>query len=514
MRMNNADHELADVGVVVIGRDEGERLIRCLDSLAGKGAMRVYVDSGSSDGSVTAARERGVTVVELDPSIRFTASRARNAGIDALPADGSVQYVQFVDGDCQMAPHWLVAARSFLEEHPDVVGVGGHLAEQFPERSIYNRLCAIEWNTPVGEVRALGGMAMYCLADVRAIGCFDPDILAGEEPEMCLRLRRQGKTLMRLDVPMALHDADLRSFGAWWRRMRRGGYGSLDVVQRLTGRVPDTEIPFQHMVESVPSWSGGWLSVTMGLSLAGLWIIGLPGLGMGLLAGIVVWSAQAVRIGWGVRRRAPNLLTAIRYGVFTLIGKWAQLAGQRQLRREWQAAGGPPVLSPFQQDRARYPESAFVREQSLWAIAVYRFGQRNDLRRRGFKKKLSDRIYWLLFRIVETLTGVSFTKETTIGSGLRIHHFGNIFIHSDVVIGSHCVLRQGVTIGNRFESGPVPVIGDRVEFGAYAQVLGGIRIGDDARIGAMSVVLRDVPPGHTAVGIPARIVPPEQEPSS
>lgn len=235
---------------------------------------------------------------------------------------------------------------------------------------------------------------------------------------------------------------------------------------------------------------------------------------MGLLAGIVVWSAQAVRIGWGVRRRAPNLLTAIRYGVFTLIGKWAQLAGQRQLRREWQAAGGPPVLSPFQQDRARYPESAFVREQSLWAIAVYRFGQRNDLRRRGFKKKLSDRIYWLLFRIVETLTGVSFTKETTIGSGLRIHHFGNIFIHSDVVIGSHCVLRQGVTIGNRFESGPVPVIGDRVEFGAYAQVLGGIRIGDDARIGAMSVVLRDVPPGHTAVGIPARIVPPEQEPSS
>jgi serine acetyltransferase len=510
--MNTENPNLPRVGVVVIGRDEGERLVRCLDSLAGPGATLVYVDSGSKDDSVAVARARGATVVELDPSIPFTAARARNAGIEALPLDGTLHYVQLVDGDCQIDPNWLTTARSFLESRPDVAGVGGQLAEQYPERSLYNRLCAIEWNTPIGEVRALGGIAMYRLADIRAVGCFNPDLLAGEEPELCLRLRQQGKKLMRLDAAMALHDADLTRFGAWWRRMRRGGYGSLDVVQRLTGRVPDAEIPFHHMVGSVGPWSTGWLTATLGLGLLGAAWGGWLGLGIGLATGMAVWVAQAVRIGWGVRHRAPHVATAILYGLFTLIGKWAQRAGHRQRRREWQAAGGPPVPSDFQQDRARYPESAFVREQSLWAIAVYRFGRRNDLRGPGFKKKMYDRIYWLLFRVVETLTGVSFTKAAVIGPGLRIHHFGNIFIHSNVVIGTHCVLRQGVTIGNRTEGGPVPVLGDRVECGAYAQILGGITIGDDARIGAMSVVLQDVPPGHTAIGIPAKIIPRQAPP--
>ena len=158
-------------------------------------------------------------------------------------------------------------------------------------------------------------------------------------------------------------------------------------------------------------------------------------------------------------------------------------------------------------DRARYPASAWVREQSLWAIAVYRFGRWNDSRPPGLSQKFCDRLYWLLFRVVETLTGVSFTKAVMIGPGLRIHHFGNIFIHSGVKIGSNVTLRQGVTIGNRHEGGGVPVLGDHVELGAYAQVLGEIRIGDGARIGALSVVLQDVPPGATAVGIPAKILP-------
>lgn len=161
----------------------------------------------------------------------------------------------------------------------------------------------------------------------------------------------------------------------------------------------------------------------------------------------------------------------------------------------------------YKADRARYPERAFKREQSLWAIRVYRFGRGNDQRADGLVKKLNDRIYWFLFRIVETLTGCSFTKATDIGPGLRIHHFGNIFIHSGVKIGANCTLRQGNTIGNRVEGGPVPVLEDDVELGAYAQVLGGIRIGRGAKIGAMSVVLQDVPPGATAVGIPAKILP-------
>lgn len=157
-------------------------------------------------------------------------------------------------------------------------------------------------------------------------------------------------------------------------------------------------------------------------------------------------------------------------------------------------------------DRRRYPRKAWAQEQSIWAIWVYRFGRRNDQRRRGPLRWLNNRIYGVLFKIVETLTGCSFKKGTEIGPGLRIYHFGNIFINSSARLGAHCTLRQGVTIGNRTEDGPSPVIGNNVEFGAYAQVFGGIRVGDNAKIGAMAVVLHDVPTGAVVVGNPAKIV--------
>lgn len=165
------------------------------------------------------------------------------------------------------------------------------------------------------------------------------------------------------------------------------------------------------------------------------------------------------------------------------------------------AAGG------WQADLARCGGGrAWLREQSLAAIWVYRFGRRVDALPSGFRRRWLTRGYWLLFRLVETLTGISLPKEASIGPGLRIWHFGGIFIHSDVVMGANCTLRQGVTIGNRREGGAVPVIGDNVEFGAYAQVIGGVRIGNNCRIGALSVVLCDVPDGATAIGAPARIV--------
>jgi len=157
-------------------------------------------------------------------------------------------------------------------------------------------------------------------------------------------------------------------------------------------------------------------------------------------------------------------------------------------------------------DLARYPRRPFLKEQSIWAIWVYRFGRRLDRREDGLLKRLTTKFYWLFFRFVETLTGISLPKSASIGPGLRIWHFGNIFIHPDAVIGANCTLRHGVTVGNRREDGPVPIIGDNVEFGAYAQVFGGVRIGNHCKLGAMSVVLTDVPAGATVVGVPARVV--------
>jgi serine O-acetyltransferase len=163
-------------------------------------------------------------------------------------------------------------------------------------------------------------------------------------------------------------------------------------------------------------------------------------------------------------------------------------------------------LTDWQQDLLRYPPRPFLKEQSIWAILVYRWGYGLFKQPDSWHKRIKTQMYWLLFRIVETFTGISLPHEAQIGGGLRIHHFGNIFINPSVVMGRNCTLRHGVTIGNRVADGPVPFIGDDVEFGAYAQVLGGVRIGNGAKIGAMTVVLKDVPNGCTVVGNPARII--------
>lgn len=163
--------------------------------------------------------------------------------------------------------------------------------------------------------------------------------------------------------------------------------------------------------------------------------------------------------------------------------------------------------SDWEYDLDRYGlRRPFLSEQSIWAVWLYRAGRRLDQRPEGFGKKWRTKLYWLAFRLAETVTGISLPKAATIGPGLRIWHFGNIFIHPGVKIGANCTLRQGVTIGNRHPDGPVPMLGDNVELGAYAQVLGGVKIGNNCRIGAMSVVLHDMPDGSTAVGAPARVI--------
>lgn len=160
----------------------------------------------------------------------------------------------------------------------------------------------------------------------------------------------------------------------------------------------------------------------------------------------------------------------------------------------------------FEADLARYPSRPFLREQSIWAIYVYRLGRRVFNRQSSTLQKFQLKLCWQLFRLMETVTGISLPPDARIGPGLRIYHFGNIFVHSCAVIGRNCTLRQGVTIGNVVGDGRAPVIEDDVEFGAYAQVLGHVRISSGAKIGPLSLVLTDVPEGATAMGAPARIL--------
>ena len=216
---------MSRLGTIVIGRNEGDRFRRCLNSLLGKANPIVYVDSGSTDGSIEYAREHGVEVLELDTSMPFTAARARNAGFARVKElSPEVELVMFVDGDCEVHPDWLPAAVQFLDEHRDYAVVCGRRRERFPDASVYNYLTDVEWNSPIGDAKACGGDAMMRADAFSAVGAFNVSLIAGEEPELCVRLRKAGWKIRRIDQEMTLHDADLTRFSQWWTRMRRGGH--------------------------------------------------------------------------------------------------------------------------------------------------------------------------------------------------------------------------------------------------------------------------------------------------
>lgn len=225
----------AMVDAVAIGRNEGDRLIACLESLQGRVRRVIYVDSGSTDGSVEAARARGAQVVALDMAQPFTAARARNAGLAEL-ADDPPDFVQFIDGDCALRDGWLDAALGFMADHPDVAVVCGRRRERFPDASIYNRLCDQEWNTPVGEATSCGGDSLMRYGPLSAVGGFREDLIAGEEPELCLRLRRAEHRIWRIDTEMTWHDAAILSFRQWWKRVERTGYAYAEGAARFDGK--------------------------------------------------------------------------------------------------------------------------------------------------------------------------------------------------------------------------------------------------------------------------------------
>jgi len=212
------------IGVVIIGRNEGARLLKCLASIPAKIERIVYVDSGSADNSRQAAGAAGARVVELDMTRPFTAARARNAGFAALALGGPVDFVQFIDGDCILHPDWIEGAHAFLTEHPLAAVICGRRRELFPENSVYNRLCDQEWDTPVGRTSSCGGDALMRAAAFEEAGGFRDGMIAGEEPELCVRLRAAGWEIWRMDAEMTLHDAAIVNIRQWWRRTWRSGH--------------------------------------------------------------------------------------------------------------------------------------------------------------------------------------------------------------------------------------------------------------------------------------------------
>ena len=303
-----------DIAAVVIGRNEGARLIACLTSLGNSTrppARIVYVDSGSTDGSVEAARRLGAEVVELGTDRPFTAARARNAGVAALNGGAVPDLVQFVDGDCDVDPDWIAKAHDFLVAHPQAAVVCGRRRERHPEASVYNRMCDVEWDTPVGRARSCGGDAMMRMAALGQVGGFDPQLIAGEEPELCVRLRSAGWEVWRIDAEMTLHDAAMTRFAQFWRRARRGGHAYAEGAA-MHGRPPE-----RHGI------AGQRRAVIWGLVLPLTILLAALLLGAWGLALALIYPVQVARLAF----RAGGGRAGWERAILLTVGKFAEARG-------------------------------------------------------------------------------------------------------------------------------------------------------------------------------------------
>jgi GT2 family glycosyltransferase len=316
------------LGVVAIGRNEGERLRRCLNSIVGRGHTVVYVDSGSTDGSTELARELGADVVELDLSLPFTMARARNTGFSRLlELDPDVRFVQFVDGDCELVDGWLERAAALIEGRPEVAVVCGRRRERYPDRSIYNHLADIEWNSPVGEVKYCGGDALMRVEAFQQVGGYNSALIAGEEPELCVRMRQNGGVIMRIDAEMTLHDIAMTQFRQFWKRCERAGHAYAEGAA-IHGAPPERH--WVHPLRSIIFW---------GIALpTGILVLAWPTRGASFLL-VLVYPLQIFRValrshaagmswrdswlysGACVLGRFPNAVGAIRYWRSRFLGR-------------------------------------------------------------------------------------------------------------------------------------------------------------------------------------------------
>jgi glycosyltransferase involved in cell wall biosynthesis len=310
---------LQQVGIVIIGRNEGQNLKQCLLSALRQTPYIVYVDSGSTDGSIEMAKSLGVYVVELDLSVPFNAARARNEGFYHLLAfNKQIKFVQFVDGDCEIVEGWITQAQQELEAQPQLAIACGRRRERFPEQSIYNKLCDIEWNTPIGFTDSCGGDFIVRIEAFQQVNGFNSSLIAGEEPELCVRLRQKGWKILRVDGNMTLHDAHMTNFSQWWKRSLRAGHAYAEGCW-LHGRSLE-----RHWVrESRSIWVWG-LFVPLA-SLGTAWLTGGLSLLLLIVYPIIIYRSYSYSLKQGF-----NTQDALIYALFCVLGKFPGVQGQIQ----------------------------------------------------------------------------------------------------------------------------------------------------------------------------------------
>ncbi len=317
--MNNA------VSIVIIGRNEGDRLVRCLESvraMVGKGSTTeiVYVDSESSDGSISCALHFGASVVPLLG--RCSAARARNAGWRA--ANG--EWILFLDGDTVVHPDFLTAALPHMHR-PSIAAIWGHRRELRPEANLYHRVLDLDWIYAPGISEFCGGDALMRRSALDLVNGFDDTLIAGEEPELCARLRGHGYQILHIDAPMTGHDLSITRFSQYWKHAVRAGYAYAQLEQRTR----DYEQPM---------WRGETArNAVRAIALTGLLVI-FPFCGLLLLNwlplafGLTLIAILVVRSALRARWKGANSLTLLCYAVHSHFQQFPILAGQLAYRRD------------------------------------------------------------------------------------------------------------------------------------------------------------------------------------
>jgi len=316
---------LPRLSIVIIGRNEGERLERCISTAqAIQGwtpAEILYVDSGSTDGSLELAARLGATVLALPPG-PFTAAKARNFGWTRAVGD----LILFLDGDTILLEDFPLAALAKLREDPTNAAAWGHRREVCPCLSLYVRVLDLDWVYAPGETLFFGGDVLVRREALEAVGGFDETLIAGEEPEMCRRMRSLGWHIQHIDVPMTMHDLAITRFSQYWRRSQRAGFAFAAVSARFRGSAE----PFWSDEASRNKQRGlFWmispiLAAVLSVVLMSVWPLGLWFLFLMVMAG---------RTAWHYRWKPAPWTTLMLYGLHSHLQQIPIYTGQLQFLR-------------------------------------------------------------------------------------------------------------------------------------------------------------------------------------
>jgi len=314
------------LSVVVIGRNEGHRLERCLESIQRmqwRGSFEViYVDSNSTDGSPELARLAGAQVVRLDTG-KQTAARGRNAGwrLAATPL------VLFLDGDTILDPDFPRHAADAMMADPSVAVVWGHCREIHPSTSIYNRVLDLDWIYPPGITEFCGGNALVRRDALEQVGGYEESLIAGEEPEMCRRIRERGLKILHIDAAMVGHDLAITNFHQYWKRAVRSGYAYADVAARSRGA---GEWLWENQTAgNVVRGSALLVLPVASLMIAVAWASIVP-----LLVALGIASILALRTAHRAKWKCAPWSTRLLYGVHSHFQQIPILAGQLKYHQD------------------------------------------------------------------------------------------------------------------------------------------------------------------------------------